>query len=213
LRFGVVGLDSVQSYRRSIELDPKNVYAHTMWAHWILWRRGPLAEAKQHFAIALESQRKREYVRSMQFHALTLWSNPQAQSEAIRVANELRSKGEEMPEGFPESPHRWVLWDIYRGWLVSGENKSAFLDALPPADHLATFRWLYPADLLKGAYESKHFTYLFMLAQLQENSGDGAGALASYRMLLRERADKKYDGSAVVRMADDANAAIKRLSK
>src|SRR5262249_42669760 len=89
MRGEMSGLDPAQSYRRAIEIDPKNVYAHTMWGHWILWNHGSLDEAKRHFAIVLESGRKREYVRMMQLAAF-MNVKPEGDIDAIRVASEIR---------------------------------------------------------------------------------------------------------------------------
>lgn len=215
-RDGLGGLDPARSYRRAIEVDSKNVFAHAMWGHHILWNSGPLEEAKRHFAAAVESGREREYARSMQFTALTLHHRHEAQEEAIRAANDVRSRGEAMPIG-PEAerPLVWDLWSIYRERLIGGEDTPQFLAALSPVDHVATFRWLYPVDLLKGpdVDEFRYYLYLSMLARLQENGGDGAGALASYRALLNEQESKKYDGVQAERLADNARAAAKRLSK
>ena len=216
LRSGVGGLDPAQYYRRAVEIDPKNAFAHAFWGFEILRTNGPLAEAKQHFVIALESGRKREYVRSMQIYALLWVRKPELDIETIQVANDIRSKGETVPVGFPDSPLIWKLWDIYYERLIRGdEGKSQFLAALPPADHLATFRWLYPANLMKGpqANEFKYYLYLSILAQFQEQGGDGPGALASYRLLLSESADKKYDGLTATRVSDAAKVAVKRLTK
>jgi tetratricopeptide (TPR) repeat protein len=216
LREGVGGLDPAQSYRRAIEIDPGNVFAHTMWGHEILRKNGPLQEAKQHFAIALESERKREYVRSMQIFALLWIREPELDIEAIRVANEIRSKGETMPVGFPDRPLVWKLWDIYRDRLIDqlirdDETRSQFLAALPLADHLATFRWLYPDQHKEN--EFNHYLYLSVLAQLQEHGGDRTGALASYRLVLSDFAKGERHGNLAIRIADDAKAAIKRLSR
>jgi hypothetical protein len=60
LREGVAGLDPTKHYARAIEIDPANVFAHTMWGFEILRKRGPAAEANRHFAAALESKRERE---------------------------------------------------------------------------------------------------------------------------------------------------------
>jgi len=45
-RQGVGGLDPVQHYRLAIDLDPGNVFAHTMWGFEILRKGGSVAEAK-----------------------------------------------------------------------------------------------------------------------------------------------------------------------
>src|SRR6266852_875382 len=214
LREGVGGLDPAQYYRRAVEIDPKNAFAHAFWGVESLRTNGPLAEAKQHFATALESGRKREYVRSMQIYALLWVRTPELDIEAIRVANEIRSMGETMPVGFPDSPLMWRLWDIYYDRFVRGEDQPLFLAALPPADPLATFRWLYPVERVKERGSgSAYLSYLSILGQLQENVGDRAGALESYQLLLSEMANKKYYAVYANRMSDNAKAAVKRLSK
>jgi hypothetical protein len=203
LRQEVGGLDPTQHYRRAIEIDPGNVFAHTMWGFEILRKRGAVADANRHFAIALESKRKREYVRHMQISALLWVHDPKLESEAIRVANEMRRGGETMPAGTQEGSDTWRLWNIYYSRLIFGHDRPQFLSTLPPADHLATFRWLYPEDQLP---KEKSQLYLYILAQLQELSGDRTNALASYRQLRSQLGNER--GSLV----DAANAAIKRLS-
>jgi tetratricopeptide (TPR) repeat protein len=203
LREGVGGLDPTRQYRRAIEIDSGNVFAHTMWGFEILRKGGPLAEANRHFAVALESKRERQYVRHMQFSALLWAHDPELESEAIRVANEIRRGGETMPAGTPERSDTWRLWNIYYSRLVFGHDKPQFLSALPPADHLATFRWLYPEDQLP---KEKYLQYLYMLAQLQEHNGERANALASYRRLQSQLGNNRG------MLLDGANAGIKRLS-
>ena len=203
LRDGVGGLDPAQHYRRALEIDPGNVFAHTMWAFEILRKGGSLADANQHFAVALESKRKREYVRHMQISALLWAHNPTLENEAIRVVNEMRSRGETMPVGTPDRSDTWRLWNIYYFRLISGHDKPQFLSLLSPGDHLATFRWLYAEDRLP---KDKYRLYLYILAQLQELNGDRTDALASYRQVRSEF------GSGPSSIADGADAAIKRLS-
>jgi hypothetical protein len=204
LRQGVGGLDPTQHYRRAIEIDPGNVFAHTMWGFEILRKGGAVTEANRHFAVALESKRKREYVRHMQISAL-LWANdPQLESEAIRVANEIRKGGETMPAGEPDRSDTWRLWHIYTFQLISGHGKPQFLSALSPADHLATFRWLYPENQVP---KEKYPHYLCILAQLQELNGERTNALASYRMV------RSQVGNSPGSLLDRANEGIKRLSK
>jgi hypothetical protein len=203
LREGVGGLDPTRQYRRAIEIDSGNVFAHTMWGFEILRKGGSLAEANRHFAVALESKRERQYVRHMQFSALLWAHDPELESEAIRVANEMRRGGETMPAGTPDSSDTWRLWNIYYSRLIFGHDKPQFLSALPPADHLATFRWLYPEDQLP---KEKYLQYLYMLAQLQELNGERANALASYRRLQSQLGNNRGT------LLDGANAGIKRLS-
>lgn len=207
-RDGVGGLDPAQYYRRALEVDPGNVFAQAMWGFEILRRRGSLAEARQHFSAALESRREREYVRHLQISALLRIEDPEWENEAIRVTNEMRSTGEPRPQGSIKRK----LWDVYYYGLTISEKKPRFLAALPPAEHLSLFRWLFPEHELPKNQESSLFFFLFVLAQLQEHSGDRTGALASYRLLLSEFANKGFNSSRIIRIVDDANAAIKRLS-
>jgi hypothetical protein len=203
LREGVGGLDPTQAYRRAIAIDPRNVFAHTMWGFEILRTGGSVADANRHFAIALESKRRREYVRHMQIAALLWAHDPELENEAIRVGNELRSGGETMPVGTPDRSDAWRLWNIYYSRLVNNHDKPQFLSVLSPAEHLATFRWLYPEDQFP---KDKYHLYLYILAQFQELNGDRTNALASYRQLRSQLGNERGP------LVDDCNAAIKRLS-
>ena len=222
-RAGVDGLEPAEHYRHALEIDPGNVYGHAMWGFEILRRRGPvtaLAEAKQHFSAAVDSRREREYLRWLQISALlqtftNVWiEDPERKKEAIRVANELRVNGETRPKGWGPGSFKGKLWSIYHFEVVADDRLAALLDALPPAEHLSLFRWLFPEDdLPEGDGAPSLFNFLFVLAQLQEQAGDRAGALASYRRLLSEFATKGYNSSRATRIARDADAAIKRFSE
>ena len=98
---------------------------------------------------------------------------------------------------------------------LKGDRHSVFRDrtSLPPGDYLALFRWLFPEDDLKqGSGAPSLFEFLFVLAQLQEQASDQAGALSSYRRLLSEFKKENYDSSRATKIAKAANAAIERLS-
>ena len=221
-RAGIGGLEPAQHYRRALEIDARNVYAHAMWGFEIL-RMGrsvtALDEAKQHFSAAVESRREREYVRSLQISALlrtytNVWvEDPERKKEAIRVANEMRINGETPSKGWGPGSFKGKLWSIYHFEVVTSDRLAPLLAALPPAEHLLLFRWLFPEDDLAGGHGAPSlFNFLFVLAQLQEQAGDRAGALASYRRLLSEFANKGYNSSRATKIAGDAKAAIKRVS-
>jgi hypothetical protein len=174
-----------------------------MWGFEILRSRGSLADASRHFALALQSNRNREYVRRMQIAALLWARDSELENEAIRVANEMRERGETMPSGTPEGSYARRLWSVYHSRLLYGHDKPQFLAALSPPDHLATFRWLYPEDQLP---KQNYDVYLYIFAELQELNGDRANALASYRQLRTRIGNSR--GS----LLDGSNAGIKRLS-
>jgi tetratricopeptide (TPR) repeat protein len=205
-RDGIGGLDPVQYYTRSLTFESDNVFAHTMWGFHLLQKGESLAQAKEHFAKALASKRQREYVRGMQIAALMWRHDPELENEVIKVANEMRSNHETMPGDGSVWPGRWRVWNIYYDRLVNGSNKPQFLSALSPADHLATFRWLYPED----EFPKDKYLYLFILAQLQEVNDSRTEALDTYRLLM---STLEARGTKSGRMVGEASASIARLSK
>lgn len=213
---GSGGLDPVKQYRAALEADPANVYAHAMWGFELLRvpvRSAALAEARPHFSAALETGREREYLRYLEVAALLqVFTSPERQREVIRVVNAMRIGKETRPKGWGPGSFKNKVWSIYYFGFVDEDERAPLLAALPPADHLATFHWLFPADDLsldEGVYWFFH--YLFVLAQVQEYGGDRAGALVSYRRLLGEFASKKYNSSKAIKMVEQANVAIRRL--
>lgn len=109
-----------------------------------------------------------------------------------------------MPPGPTDGSYRSRLWNVYHSRLIFSHDKPRFLSTLSPADHLATFRWLFPEDQITPDKNSQH---LYMLAQLQELNGDRATALEAYRGLQRRL--RNSPGS----LLDGTNAAIERLSR
>ena len=218
---GSGGLDPTQRYRSALEADAGNVYAHAMWGFELLRKRGSpdaLAEAKKHFSAALQTGREREYLRTLQVSALlqtfsNVWiEEPERQEEVIRIANEMRTGGEPQPKGWGRGSIKGKVWAIYYFGFVTGDQQAPLLAALPPAEHLALFRWLFPEDdLATGQGGPSLFDYLSVRAQLEEYGGDRGGALASYRRVLGEFASRKLDGGRAIKMADNAKAAIRRL--
>jgi len=90
--------------------------------------------------------------------------------------------------------------------LVWGHDKAAFLEAVPAKENLATFLWLLTA------YDnsSNGQPYRFMLAQLQEQSGDRADALKNYESLVSSPLAR---GARRGSMYDVAKQAVLRLQK
>jgi tetratricopeptide (TPR) repeat protein len=204
-RDGTGGLDPARYYQHAVERDPQNPYAHAMWGHYIVQEGGSVEEAKTHFSTALASGAQRPFVRRLEIAAFMWRHEPDLENEIIRVANDMRVHGEALPPSTKHDSLTWRIWDVYYGRLINGDDKATFLSALPPKDHLATFRWLFPEDVIP---KDKRHLYLFMLAQLQERSGDRADARATYQSLLGVLTAQGVDSG---RMVDDAREAIKQL--
>ncbi|MEO8807361.1 MAG: toll/interleukin-1 receptor domain-containing protein [Burkholderiaceae bacterium] len=199
-REGVGGLDPPAHYRKALAMDADNVYAHTMWGHLTMVQRGPIAEARQHFSVALAGGREHAYVRSMQFAALLYYTPGPGQIEAARVANDMRQRGESA-----DTAPRDRLWTYaYYDTLLSRERRDAFVAAIHDADAVATFLWLFPeADVRPD----RRALWRYLLASLEEAAGGRASARARFEAL---RDEFKREGSSG-RIVDMTLAALKRL--
>ena len=204
-RDGVGGLRPESFYRRAIEQDPDNPYANAMWGHWILWQHGSLAEAQARFQRALASGREREYVRRLQLVALLLFGDAPLEFEAVRVANEMRGSGEPVPTNDAERSVWSKYWNLYYRQLLGGTQKEAFLAILPPAEHLATFRWLFPESQMPP--DKLHLWVLF-LATFQELNGERLAARFNYEWLRSVLLRQQASG----RVLDQTEEGLRRLS-
>ncbi len=199
-REGSGGLDPVQHYQRALKVDPENVYAHAMWGFHLLTAsssKSTLSEAKAHFTKALASGREVEYVRRLQINALAWFHNSERDNELVRLANEIRTSKETMT--YPDSESLWsVYWHIYFWGLIYRRDIEQLLSALPPADHLATFIWLFPENKVP---EDKRDLYLIMLATFQERAGEHARALATYRQVQKPGNSQEVVEQAIERLS------------
>jgi hypothetical protein len=139
-REGAGGLDPAASYADATRNDPHNPYAEAMWGHWILWNNGDaIAEAERHFSNALASNRERPFVREMQLSALLNRHDDATEEEVVRVADDIRKEG-----GSISSDLRRRIFSMYYGKLIPADRKTSdFVRAVAPAEHVATFRWLF----------------------------------------------------------------------
>ena len=196
--------DPEASYRKALAEDPNNPYANAMLGHWTLWRGGKFDDARRDFAAALSTGRAREFVRGLQISALLNSHAEEAEEEAIRVVNEMRKAGEKSEDALTDVA-RDRLFSVYYGWIASPRPKAEFLSVVPPAEHLATFGWLFdrmPFD------ESKSLQREYWLATLEEAAGQTGEALQRFRA-LRAKLPRGTAG----RLPDSTDAAIARLSR
>ncbi|MEO8629160.1 MAG: toll/interleukin-1 receptor domain-containing protein [Betaproteobacteria bacterium] len=204
-REGQPGLDPMRYYQQALQRDPANAYANAFSGHYILVTNGSLQTAKADFAEAVVADKPRPFVRRLEIGGLTWTHTPALEDEVVRVANDMRAKGESLPTTGKDalaSP----IWNVYYDRLVRGAGRETFLAMLPPNDHLATFRaWFAAYD-----NSSNRYAYLLMLAQLQEHAGDRGAALTNYEAALRQLGGAKASSSAAV---DLVRQAIRRLQK
>jgi len=204
-REGTGGLDPVQYYRRALAVDPNNVFAHTMLAHYVATAGGAINDLRGHFSAALAAGRERGFVRHYQLAAFLYHHDAQSEEEAIRVADDMRRNSEPMPAEEKHYSQRWQLWNVYYDRVVNRHDRATFLSALPPGDHLATFRWLFPEDALP---QNKRTLYFFVLATFEEANGERAEALRTYKTVK----DALQREGATGPLVDGTTQGIERLS-
>ena len=206
-REGQGGLRPEQFYQQALALDPENAYARAMWGFHIVESHGSLADAQEQFKRALASGKERLYVRQLQIAALLYYPDERFEEEVMRVVNDMRLNREPPPPEDRQYSVRWSqLWNIYYSRVLNGNESQSFLSALSPTDHLATFQWLFPEDIVP---ESKRDLYRFFLGNFQELAGDSTGALSTLRSLQKSWG-KAHGGG---RLPEKTAEAINRLSK
>ena len=99
------------------------------------------------------------------------------------------------------------IFDIYPFEMNPREQSSTtFVNAVPPAEHLATFHWLFDK---RDSSEDQKRERTYFLAVLSEAAGQRDEALELYRSLQATPNEKKKGGSTW----PGVDAGIKRLSK
>ena len=199
IREGRSGLDPAGAYTEAVKKDANNPYAQAMWGHWILWNNGPVENAEQHFSSALASNRQRAYVRQLQLTALM--NGASHETEIIRVANAIRTEQGAAPD--PATQHR--VFPIYYFKLLHPDAATTrFINAVPPAEHVATFRWLFDGYALD---ESNSRLRSYYLSALEEAAGQRDEALAGYRLIQQQTVGQSGP------LRDAAESGIRRLSR
>jgi tetratricopeptide (TPR) repeat protein len=188
-----------KSYQDAVKLDPHNPYANAMWGHWILWQNGDAKEAKEHFAVALESGRVRPYVRELQLAAHRNVRSPENDAELLRVSNEMRKQGEPMqPRDRSDVFNEIFFFDV--------NDQAEFAQVIraeTPEDALATYDWLSAGQTRADLALRREFVAACSL----EVAGRNAEALARYKSLQQQ-----LQSSTQYSLTSAVNNAVKRLS-
>lgn len=140
-RDGARELEPDAHYRRALEADPRNPYAHAMWGHWILFTGGDAQAARTHFDAALGSGRAHEYVRSMQLAAALNDRRDDSDDELLRVANQARVQADSAGPAY-----RDVFWRVCISSVANPDTWTRSATRITAADEIATLRWLAGND-------------------------------------------------------------------
>ena len=130
--------DPAALYKQALEIDSHNVYANAMLAHWLIWQRHPLTEARPYFDAALASGKDRQMARTLQLAALRNRNDEDADAELIRVVDSMRQQNEALDDRSARG-----AYVIYRRRFDANTRPSDVADiGIPLTDQLATFAWL-----------------------------------------------------------------------
>jgi hypothetical protein len=165
-------LQPVTFYREAVAADPNNPYANAFWGHLILFNHGSFAEAKQHFADALASNREHEVVRHFELAGFANEQSDEAEAAWLQVVNEMHKAGE------PVSAHD--AQELASRYYLASSNENerkALYAAVPPAEQAELARWL----LQSGSVKSNELPVKVMLAYSLEAAGSKAEALAAWQ--------------------------------
>jgi hypothetical protein len=130
-REGAGGLDPVQHYRRALEVDPENVYAHAMWAFDILRSGGAMGEAKAHFTRALASGREGVHAAPPDRRP-ALARRPRDGGGAHPGGERHPRERETMPGGRSTRSDTWRLWNVYYSACCTAGTWSSSCRPCPP---------------------------------------------------------------------------------
>jgi hypothetical protein len=185
-REGVSGLDPAASYATAVKEDPGNPYAEAMWGHWILWNHGDPADAARHFDAALSSKRQRAFVRRLQLSALLNNHDDASQERVVQALNDIRKEAGSVQNGSVSPELQREAFSMYYGKLIPPDEETPrFIHAVPPSEHVATFRWLFDGMDLD---ESQRLLREGDLCVLEEAAGQTEDAKKGYDSIRKKLA-------------------------
>jgi hypothetical protein len=187
----------VASYRQALQDEAGNVYAHAMWAQWILMRTpGQRAEALEHFDAALKSGRARPFVRALQLGSLL--GPDSLADDALRTLDQMRRGGEAL-----EPARLGRIWSYLYSGVYRDDVQRRLVRVLPPQDGLKTFLWLFPqAPQSPGQQPLWRLVHGLLLTQ----AGQGAQARPDLLALQQELRAARSSGP----LADAVAALLQR---
>jgi len=141
--------DPASLYKQALEIDPHNVYANTMLAHWLLWRGEPLNGARPYFDAAIASGKERPFVRTLQLAAIRNRNDDAGDAELIRVVNSMRQQNESLDDRTARAAY--VVFERRYGPRQRVPDGGSIDVPLP--DQLATFTWLARMPGVSGRTE------------------------------------------------------------
>ena len=188
---GIKVKDIEGHFKRSLSLDPENLYGNVMYGYWLLRYKKPrkysterVEQAAKHFQTALDLRISQEYVRSLQMSAYLYSGNLEAKIKAYETAILMLNKG----ETFSQSDRINIKNDLIQ--IIRGKDRyhpikshvkfyDPLMEILGPDQLLSVFHWAYPTK-----EEPDETGWWYVRGRLTEESGDEKAAIDLYRELI-----------------------------
>lgn len=182
------GIDPTPHFRQALADDADNVYAHAMWAFWLLVR-APLQpqQALPHFEQARKSGRDLPFVRQLQLGSMV--TSDELGREALRVLNQMRQGNEPL-----EADRKPRIWSYLYSGSYREDKARRLLDALDPEEGLKTFLWLFAQG---GPDPSQQPQWRLLRGQLLTHAGRAPEARADLLALQQELRAERSSGPLV----------------
>jgi hypothetical protein len=192
--------DPAVLYKQALAIDPTNVYANMMLAHWLSWRGNAPDDARPYFDAALATGKEHALVRTFQLAALSGRNDENAEPELMRVANSMRQQNETLDERAARAVHGAYV----RRYGPNASRTVREATEVAAADQLATYVWLIAMPGISDRAEVRDY----VLAMLKEATGDRPAALQALRTLVT-----KLRGGWDESFRADVTRQIKRLER
>ena len=203
---GIKVKDIERHFKRSLSLDPENLYGNVMYGYWLLRYKKPrkysterVEQAAKHFQTALELGKSQEYVRSLQMSAYLYSGNLEAKIKAYETAILMLNKD----ETFSQSDRINIKNDLIQIIRRKDENKpntnyvinyvklyDTLVEILGPDQLLSVLHWAYPSK-----EEPDETGWWYVRGRLAEEIGDEKAAIDLYRELISRWPGSVYKDS------------------
>ena len=195
-------MDIGRHFKRSLSLDPENLYGNVMYGYWLLRYDNPVKysterveQAAKHFQKALDLGKSQEYVRHLQMSAYLGSENIDAKIKAYETAILILDKG----ETFSQSDRINIKDDLMK--IIRGKDRyhprtnyakfyDPLVEMLGPDQLLSVFLWAYPSN-----EEPDETGWWYVRGRLAEESGDEKAAIDLYRELISRWPGSTYGDS------------------
>jgi len=199
-REGNANKEQVEShFKRSLQTDQNNGYAHAMFAFWKGYNGKPIEELKRHFKKGLLNKNTKDYTRILQLSTYLSKKTDGYEKELFRIVNNMCENKEKI---LPR--YQYEILNIYQRNMYDSKRIKEIIHYLTPKAHLFCISCLTNEN---KPHKHKRQQYQLVKGIIFEEMGDIEKALNIYQSLQKEI----YPHTG--RLSKTLNKAIERIKK